>query len=99
MSQSVNTSGRMILLLGGARAGKSTYAMRLAQDGERASGDEIYFIATGQGLDEDMKKRISRHRAERPTHWRPIEEPYQIDEAVRQASEAGIVLEIERAHV
>ena len=40
MSQSVNTRGRMILLLGGARAGKSAYAMRLAQDGERASGEK-----------------------------------------------------------
>src|SRR6185503_7089673 len=91
MSQSVNTSGPLILLLGGARAGKSTYAMRLAQD-ERASGDEICYIATAQGLDEDMTKRIARHRAERPTHWRTIEEPCEIDEALRQASEAGIVI-------
>jgi len=92
MSQSVNTSGPLILLLGGARAGKSTYAMKLAQDGERASGDEICFIATAQGLDEDMTKRIARHRAERPIHWRTIEEPCQIDEALRQASEARIVI-------
>ena len=91
MSQSVNTSGPLILLLGGARAGKSTYAMRLAQD-ERASGDEICFIATAQGLDEDMTKRIARHRAERPTDWRTIEEPCQIDEALRQASEARVVI-------
>ena len=82
----------MILLLGGARAGKSTYAMRLAQDGERASGGEVCFIATAQGLDEDMTKRIARHRAERPAHWRTIEEPCQIDEALRQASEARIVI-------
>lgn len=92
MSQSVNTRGRMILLLGGARAGKSAYAMRLAQDGERASGNEVCFIATAQGLDEDMMKRIARHRAERPTNWRTIEEPCQIDEALRQASEARIVI-------
>ena len=92
MSQSVNTSGPLILLLGGARAGKSTYAMRLAQDGERAAGDEVYFIATAQGLDEDMTKRIARHRAERSPHWRTIEEPCQIDEALRQASEARIVI-------
>jgi len=81
----------MILLLGGARAGKSAYAMRLAQD-ERASGGEICFIATAQGLDEDMTKRIARHRAERPTDWRTIEEPCQIDEALRQANEARIVI-------
>jgi len=92
MSHSVNTSGRMILLLGGARAGKSAYAMRLAQDGERASGDEVCFIATAQGLDEDMAKRIARHRAERPTNWRTIEEPCQIDEALKQSTETGVVV-------
>ena len=92
MSQTLNTSGPLILLLGGARAGKSTYAMRRAQDGKRASADEICFIATAQALDEDMTKRIARHRAERPAHWRTIEEPYQIDEALRQASEARIVI-------
>ena len=92
MSQTLNTSGPLILLLGGARAGKSSYAMRLARDGERAAGDEICFIATAQGLDEDMTKRIARHRAERPAHWRTLEEPYQIDEALRQASEARIVI-------
>lgn len=92
MSQTLDTSGRLILLLGGARGGKSAYALRLAQDGERASGDEVCFIATAQGLDEDMTARISRHRAERPTHWRTIEEPCQIDEALKQASDAGIVV-------
>jgi adenosylcobinamide kinase/adenosylcobinamide-phosphate guanylyltransferase len=92
MSQTLNTSGPLILLLGGARAGKSTYAMKLAQDSERASGGEICFIATAQGLDEDMTKRIARHRAERPAHWRTIEEPYQIDEALEQAAETGIVV-------
>jgi|KBSSwiStaDraftv2_1062776.scaffolds.fasta_scaffold127946_4 adenosylcobinamide kinase / adenosylcobinamide-phosphate guanylyltransferase len=92
MSQTLNTNRRMILLLGGARAGKSTYAMRLAQDGERTSVDEVCFIATAQGLDEDMTKRIARHRAERSPHWRTIEEPCQIDEALRQASEARIVI-------
>src|SRR5258705_2406665 len=92
MSQTLTTAGRLILLLGGARVGKSAYALRLAQDGERASGDEVCFIATAQGLDEDMTKRIARHRAERPTNWRTIEEPCQIDEALRQASEARIVI-------
>src|ERR1044072_4706042 len=92
MAQTLNTSGPLILLLGGARAGKSAYAMRLAQDGERASGDQICFIATAQGLDEDMAKRIARHRAEKQTYWRTIEEPCQIDEALRQASDARIVI-------
>ncbi len=92
MSETENTTGRLILFLGGARAGKSAYAMRLAQDGERASGGEVCFIATAQGLDDDMTKRIARHRAERPTHWRTIEEPYRIDEALKQAGETAVVI-------
>jgi len=90
MSQNLSESGRLILLLGGARGGKSAYAMRLAQEG--AAGDEVCFIATAQGLDEDMTKRIARHRAERPTQWRTIEEPYHIDEALKQTGQAAVVV-------
>jgi adenosyl cobinamide kinase/adenosyl cobinamide phosphate guanylyltransferase len=39
-----------------------------------------------------MTARIERHRSERPAHWRTIEEPCQIDEALRHANEAGIVV-------
>jgi len=92
VSHTRTTNGRLILLLGGARSGKSAYALRLAQDRERAAGDEVCFIATAQGLDEDMTARISRHRTERPAHWRTIEEPCQIDEALGQSSSAGIVI-------
>ena len=92
MSQNLTKDGRLILLLGGARAGKSAHALRLAQDSARSSGHEACFIATAQGLDEDMTTRIARHRAERPTNWRTIEEPCQINEALRQASGAGIVV-------
>ena len=92
MSETLNRDGRLILLLGGARGGKSGYALKLAQDRERASGDEVCFIATAEGLDDDMTGRISRHRAERPSNWRTIEEPCQIDEALKQASGARIVV-------
>jgi adenosylcobinamide kinase/adenosylcobinamide-phosphate guanylyltransferase len=92
MSENLNRGGRLILLLGGARGGKSGYALKLAQQGEHASEAEVCFIATAQGLDEDMTARIVRHRTERPGHWRTIEEPCQIDEALKQASAAGIVV-------
>ncbi len=39
-----------------------------------------------------MTTRIARHRTERPDHWRTIEEPYQIDKALEQAGEAGVVI-------
>jgi adenosyl cobinamide kinase/adenosyl cobinamide phosphate guanylyltransferase len=92
MAQTITKDGRLILLLGGARGGKSAYAQRLAEDAARASGAEVCFIATAQGLDEDMTTRIARHRADRPTRWRTIEEPCQIDEALKEASDAGIVI-------
>lgn len=82
----------LILLLGGARAGKSTRALQLAVEKEGLSGRDVCYIATAQGLDDDMAARIARHRAERPPHWRTIEEPYQIDKALRQAAEAGVVV-------
>jgi adenosylcobinamide kinase/adenosylcobinamide-phosphate guanylyltransferase len=92
VSPDLTSSGRLTLLLGGARGGKSAYALRLAADSESVSGDEVCFIATAQGLDEDMTSRIARHRSERPAHWRTIEEPCQIDEALRQANGVGIVV-------
>jgi adenosylcobinamide kinase / adenosylcobinamide-phosphate guanylyltransferase len=90
MSRVQTGNSRLILLLGGARAGKSSYALQLAHF--REARDGVCFIATAQGLDEDMSARIARHREERPSHWQTIEEPYRIDQALRNASEAAVVI-------
>ena len=63
-------SGELILLLGGARSGKSAAAERLAQAGRR-----VLFIATAEALDEDMARRIAAHRERRPGGWDTLEEP------------------------
>ena len=84
--------GRLILLLGGARAGKSAHALRLAREHAAESKGEVSFIATAQALDEEMAARIARHRAERPPHWLTIEEPYRLDEALRQAGACSVVI-------
>ena len=63
-------SKRLTLVLGGVRAGKSTYAQRLASGGER-----VLFVATAEAGDEDMQARIQAHRESRPAHWDTIEEP------------------------
>ena len=63
-------NGELILLLGGARAGKSAAAERLAQAGRR-----VLFIATAEALDEEMRRRIATHRARRPSGWDTLEEP------------------------
>ncbi len=60
----------LILISGGARSGKSRYAVELAQ----RCGTQVVFIATGAPGDAEMKQRIERHRASRPPHWKLMEE-------------------------
>ncbi|HKV35943.1 MAG TPA: bifunctional adenosylcobinamide kinase/adenosylcobinamide-phosphate guanylyltransferase [Pyrinomonadaceae bacterium] len=81
---------KLILILGGARAGKSTFALRLAK--EYAGEGSVAFIATAQALDDEMAQRIARHREERPAHWSTIEEPYQLDEALIKLSNSGVAI-------
>ena len=61
---------QLILILGGARSGKSACAEDLARQGERT-----LFVATAEALDDDMKRRIEKHRACRPAAWDTLEEP------------------------
>ena len=63
-------SKRLTLVLGGVRAGKSTYAQRLASGGER-----VLFVATAEAGDADMQARIQAHRESRPSDWHTLEEP------------------------
>jgi adenosylcobinamide kinase/adenosylcobinamide-phosphate guanylyltransferase len=92
MFDAINDDKQLLLILGGARAGKSSYALRLASEHEQLSGSNVCFIATAQALDEDMSLRIARHRSERPSHWQTIEEAYRLDEALQQATGAGVVV-------
>jgi adenosylcobinamide kinase/adenosylcobinamide-phosphate guanylyltransferase len=62
--------GTSLFILGGARSGKSRFALA-AQDAHR----RVAFLATAEARDPDMAARIARHRAERPSHWRTVEEP------------------------
>ncbi len=87
-----NVRAPLILLLGGARAGKSAHALRLAAAHQRSSETKVCFIATAQGLDEEMKERIARHQTERPGHWRTIEEPYCINQALQRTGDGDIVI-------
>ncbi|AGY57916.1 bifunctional adenosylcobinamide kinase/adenosylcobinamide-phosphate guanylyltransferase [Gloeobacter kilaueensis] len=63
----------LILILGGARSGKSRFAERLAS--HYAGTEPVLYIATAQPSDPEMISRIERHQAERPAHWQTIECP------------------------
>ena len=68
----------LILLLGGARSGKSSLAVDLAT----RHGGPVSFVATGEGLDDEMRDRIARHRAERPCEWATVEASVELERAV-----------------
>lgn len=63
-----------MFVLGGASSGKSEFALQCAElRGPRA------FVATGQGLDDEMAERIARHQATRSAEWRTVEEPLDVE--------------------
>lgn len=67
------THPRLILLLGGARSGKSAYGEKLAA--QIAGETPVLYIATAIPGDDEMRERIARHQASRPSQWLTVEEP------------------------
>ncbi|MBI5406099.1 MAG: bifunctional adenosylcobinamide kinase/adenosylcobinamide-phosphate guanylyltransferase [Nitrospirae bacterium] len=63
--------GNTVFIVGGARSGKSAYALEL---GSRIAGRKG-FIATAETLDEEMRERIALHKKNRSREWETIEEP------------------------
>ena len=79
---------RSILILGGARSGKTARALAL---GEPFA--ERFYIATGEALDAEMADRIARHRRERAETWTTVAAPLDLSAAITAlpAGAAGIV--------
>ncbi|HEX3392524.1 MAG TPA: bifunctional adenosylcobinamide kinase/adenosylcobinamide-phosphate guanylyltransferase, partial [Solirubrobacteraceae bacterium] len=76
------------VLLGGARSGKSTLAIRCAD----AYDGPVCFIATATAGDEEMAARIARHRVERPAAWRTVEEPLELEAALARVDGDALVI-------
>lgn len=60
-----------VLVLGGARSGKSRYAEELLADARR-----VRYVATGavpDGADDEWAARVAEHRRRRPPHWQTVE--------------------------
>jgi len=66
--------GHITFILGGARSGKSQFAIKLAKENAK----RVAFVASCKPLDLEMKRRITLHRKIRPTHWQTFEEPQDI---------------------
>ena len=82
--------GRIVLITGGARSGKTTFALK--QGAEGAGGGRKVYIATAQALDQEMAERIARHRKKRGGAWETVEEPVHLDKAVRECASASVMV-------
>mgnify|MGYP001025995437 FL=1 len=70
-------SKQLTLILGGVRAGKSSYAQKLAMEGGR-----VLFVATAEAGDQEMAARIEVHKTSRPASWDTLEEPLNLAAAL-----------------
>lgn len=82
--------GRLTLVLGGVRSGKSTFAVRLAR---ALGGDLVLFVATANAGDEEMHQRIETHKRQRPAAWRTLEVQRHVGPAILEhAGEVRVVV-------
>ena len=79
----------LVLVGGGARSGKSRWALERA----RKRGGRLVYIATAEALDDEMSGRIARHRAERESAFRTIEEPRELARAIRSTDGDALIVD------
>lgn len=79
---------RSVLIIGGAKSGKSTHAQALA---ESWPGRHVY-LATATAGDQEMARRIANHQAQRGELWSTVEEPLELAAALKQADGPDAVL-------
>jgi adenosylcobinamide kinase/adenosylcobinamide-phosphate guanylyltransferase len=69
----------VILVLGGVRSGKNRYAQQLAERSSRVT----FVAAAACRDDEEMPRKIERHRADRPAHRTTVEKPFALGRVVQ----------------
>lgn len=82
--------GKVILVTGGARSGKSSFAERILSDKKR-----VLYIATAIAFDEEMRQRITLHKAQRPEQWETLEAYDKLEKLISQGGRTyeGILLD------
>ena len=73
--------GKIVLVFGGARSGKSSFAEKYVAE----AGKQVGYIATAQIYDDEMAFRVKLHRERRPENWQTYEAPFDADKALLEA--------------
>ncbi len=80
---------KIIFITGGARSGKSSFALKLAR---AHKSSRVAFVATCQGLDTEMRNRIRRHKISRPSTWETFEAPLDLEPVFKKTAPRYSVL-------
>ena len=88
MIESKLSNHSKILILGGCRSGKSAHALQLAE----SMGPRRIFVATCVPHDEEMQRRVDRHRRERGAHWTTREVPLDLAGTIRRTDSSTDVM-------
>ena len=81
-----------LLVIGGARSGKSAFAQRVVEAHAESGELEPVFLATAAAWDDEMAARIAAHVADRGPAWRTVEATYELAEAIAAESAPGRIL-------
>lgn len=81
-------AARHVLVLGGARSGKTSFAERLAM----RIGETPVYLATAEALDTEMRERVATHRRQRQGRFATLEEPLEVTDAIIRASKSHDVV-------
>jgi len=73
------SSAKIVFILGGVRSGKSRFGQDLAFE---IGGNHVLFVATAEARDDEMARRIEKHRNERPAKWLTLEQPLGVGAAI-----------------
>lgn len=81
----MSAHGKITLVIGGARSGKSVFAEGLAE----ASGLGKVYVATGQAFDREMSERIDIHKQRRARGWENVEDPFDLSGVLEKVAGPG----------
>lgn len=81
--------GKLILILGAARSGKSSYAENLVKE---IGGDAVLYVATAEAKDMEMRTRIEKHQAKRPSSWQILEAPHHTAANIRKTRKDEVAI-------
>lgn len=79
--------GRLTLVLGGQKSGKSALAARRATD----SGRRVVVVTPAVVRDAEFAARVARHRTDRPAGWQTLE-TFDLTDALAQAGSGAFVI-------